>query len=418
MVRELGSELLPIEEVRETIFSLLSPLEAETCRIEAAQGRVLRSDVVANESIPPFDNSAMDGYGIIAADLAPASPESPIRLIQDAEVAAGDVPDIIPRSGACVRIMTGAPVPDGIDAVVPHELTTKVEGAIQFTAPIPAGKNIRRQGTDMKPGDTPLRAGQVLNSARLAIAATLGAAELEVTRPMRVAILSPGSELVRVDETPGPGQIRNSNAISLAGALRDAGAEPIDLGIVTDDLDTIRQTVEKAFEDGADAVVSSGGVSAGDYDFIRDLVRDVADPGHHFKVALRPGKPLAFGLFGGKPLFGLPGNPASSIVSFEVFVRPALRAMRGESEVLAPEFGVRFPFEYRYRGGRPFLLRTKVEADPESLGSFRVVPPGEQDSSFLASMAHANALVILPADADVVSPGEVLPAIWLGSHRP
>ncbi|MCZ6792724.1 MAG: molybdopterin molybdotransferase MoeA, partial [Planctomycetota bacterium] len=332
------------------------------------------------------------------------------------ELPAGGVPAAALSSGETLRIMTGAPLPEGADAVVPHEITKRSDAAVRFFAPVAGGKNIRRAGGDMQPGDRPLAAGQVLGSSQLAIAAALGYPELRVTRTPRVAILSPGDELVPVGETPPPGKIRSSNAPALAGALREVGAEPVDLGIVPDDESTIESSIRRAFDAGADAVVSSGGVSAGDYDYVRTVVERRADPAHVFKVAMRPGKPQVFGLFDGRPFFGLPGNPASSIISFEVFVRPAIRKMRGERDVLPPTFGVRFPFDYSYKPGRVFLLRARVEEDPA--GGFRVVPPGSQDSSFLASLARANVVIVLPAEGGRVAAGELRPAFWLSSYRP
>jgi molybdopterin molybdotransferase len=219
---------------------------------------------------------------------------------------------------------------------------------------------------------------------------------------------------VDVGAACGPGQIRSSNAYSLLGLLLSAGVEPLNLGIVRDTKAEVLGAIERAIAGGADAMVSTGGVSAGDYDFVQTVVREAARPGHVFKVAMRPGKPQVFGLFGGKPLFGLPGNPAASILSFEVFVRPALRKMRGEAAILDAPFGVRFPFEYRYKPGRAFLLRARIEPDPA--GGFRVVRPGEQDSSFLSSFADANAIITLPADQDVVREGEVRLAVWIGGR--
>lgn len=417
MAQELGHELQPLEEVRATILSHLSPLAAETCPLLDAYGRVLREEVVATSAVPPFDNSAMDGFAVQVADLAGASEAEPVRLRVQAALAAGDVPvsGLVP--GATVRIMTGAPIPPGTEAVVPHELTRFDEEFVTFFKPVQPGQNIRRAGGDLKPGEVPLRPGRVLRGPQLAIAASLGVSTVRVTRSLRVGILSPGNELVEFSRDCPPGKIRNSNALSLDGALREAGAHPVHLGIVPDNEKAILDAVEGGFADGLDAIVSTGGASAGDYDFIKKVVLESAAPGYAFKVAMRPGKPQVFGLFSGRPLFGLPGNPAAAILSFEVLVRPALRRLRGEEVVLETPFPVRFPFPFRYRPGRVFLLRTRVE--PETAGGspgFRVVPPGGQDSSFLASLATANALVILPAERGEITAGEVMPALWLGGR--
>jgi len=429
MLRELGHELVPLEAVRETILSLLEPAGVVELPLAEAFGRVLREDVTARENIPPFDNSAMDGFAVRVGDIEAATDEKPVTLRVQGGVSAGDRGDVHLSPGSAIRIMTGAPVPPGAEAIVPHELTRFEQDQVSFFRPAGRGQNIRLAGGDLRPGDIPLRSGTWLRGPQLAIAASLGYGQLRVTRRIRVAILSPGNELVDVGAPAGRGKIRNSNAYSLLGLLLEAGAEPINLGILPDGREEILEAVERALGLGADAILSTGGVSAGDFDFVQAVVREAARPGHVFKVAMRPGKPQVFGLFDGKPLFGLPGNPAASIVSFEVFVRPALRKMKGESQVLPVPFGVRFPFQYLYKPGRVFLLRARVEPDehqqaepsPGGLkgrlrGGFRVVLPGGQDSSFLSSLADANALITLPANRDRVEVDEVHPAIWLGGH--
>ena len=410
-MREFGHELQSLEEVRETILASVEVLPQQRCLLEEAHGKVLRIDLVA----PPFDNSAMDGYAVRVADIEAATEDAPVTLSVAGRVQAGDTADAPLESGTAIRIMTGAPLPQGTEAVVPHELTVFTDETVTFTAPIPAGKNVRYAGGDIQPGDRLLEAGTVLRAPQMSVAGVLGFAEVVVTRRPRVAILSPGNELVTVAETPGPGQIRNSNAVSLHGLVCEAGGVPMHLGIVPDTKEDILAAIHRGIEQGADAFVSTGGVSAGDFDFVQAVVREHGEPGRVFKVAMRPGKPQAFGLFDGRPFFGLPGNPAASIVSFEIFVRPALRKMRGEVDVLPEMFDVKFPFEYAYKPGRVHLLRTRIEPDPD--GGLRVIQPGSQDSSFLASMATANGIVVLPADGERVAPGESRPAFWLGSYH-
>lgn len=417
MARELGHELIPLETVQETILSHVEPVESESRHLVDAVGAVLREDVVACETLPPFDNSAMDGYAVRASDLRAASEERPITLEIEDVVPAGGSGERPLTPGKAIRIMTGAPVPGGAEAVIPHELTRHDERRVTFFRPARPGQNIRTAGEDFKPGDVGLPAGTVLRGPHLGLAATLGQARLRVSRPLRVAILSPGDELVDVGAPLGPGQIRNSNAYSLRGALVDLGAEVMDRGIIPDRRESVHGAVLSAVADGADAVLSTGGVSAGDFDYVRAIVEEEADPGYVFKVAMRPGKPQVFGLFEGKPLFGMPGNPAASVLSFEMLVRPALRRMRGESEIHEPRFGVRFPFGYGYKSGRVFLLRARVVPDDESAGGgFRVAPPGAQGSGLMRALAEANAIVILPADRDHVLPGEVFPAQWIGGR--
>ncbi|MEC8895910.1 MAG: gephyrin-like molybdotransferase Glp [Planctomycetota bacterium] len=412
-MRELGHDLISLEDARETMLSLVGVIDTESCATPEAVGRVLRQAVEARDLIPPFDNSAMDGYAVQAADLAAATEDHPVTLPVAFRLQAGEVAAEPLAAGSAVRIMTGAPLPPGAEAVVPHELTKFTDTEVTFSDPIKAGRNVRPAGGDMRPGDVPLGPGAVLGPSQLGIAATLGYASLEVSRRPRVAILSPGDELVDIAEQPGPGKIRNSNACSLRAAVIESGCEPIDLGIIPDNTPAIREAISAAIERGADALVSTGGASAGDFDFIKEVVSEDADPAHVFKVAMKPGKPQVFGLFDGRPFFGLPGNPAAAIVSFEVFVRPGLRKLQGCSRVLPELFEVRFPFEQHYKPGRVFLLRTRVEPSSEG-GGYEVVRPGEQDSSFLASLARANAIVVLPPEGGPVPEGATRPAFWMG----
>jgi molybdopterin molybdotransferase len=298
--------------------------------------------------------------------------------------------------------------------VVPHELTRFTEVEATFTRPVLPGHNIRKAGGDMKPGDMVVAKGTRLRGPQMAAAAALGRPHLRASRRPRVMVLSPGEELVWPGESLRSGQIRNSNAFGLAGALQEAGALPVLGPIISDSLLAIRKAIGQAREEAADAIITTGGVSAGDFDFVQAVVREDGKPGHVFKTAMRPGKPLVFGRLGGLPLFGLPGNPASALISFTVFVLPALRRMLGEEPLLPPCFPVRFTSDFSYRGGRVFLLRVRVEPDIENpAGGFRIGAIGGQDSSFLSSLATANALVYLPADRDLARAGEVFPAQWI-----
>ncbi len=417
MPRELGHELIPLEAVQETILSHVEPVGTESRRLTEAVGAVLREVVVAREEIPPFDNSGMDGFAVRVGDLDGASEDRPVTLEVEAVLAAGRASRRPLAPGKTIRIMTGAPVPAGAEAIVPHELTRHDERRVTFSAPARPGQHIRRAGEDFRPGVVGLAAGRVVRAHHLGIAGTLGWGRVTVSRALRVAIVSPGDELVDVDAPCGPGQIRNSNACSLRGALADLGAEVMDRGIIPDRKETVREAIFSAVDHGADAIVSTGGVSAGDFDYIRAVVEEDAEPGYVFKVAMRPGKPQVFGLFSGKPLFGMPGNPAASVLSFEMLVRPALRKMRGENTIHEPRFRVRFPFDYSYKPGRVFLLRTRVVPDDESpSGGFRVDAPGAQGSGLLAALADSNAIVILPGDRDRVHAGEAFPAQWIGGR--
>ncbi len=415
MPQELGQPLIAIETVQEKILEQVQPVETESRSLAEAIGCVLRESVLSRELLPRFDNSAMDGFGVRSADIGDASTDRPISLSIAGVVAAGDAGERPLAAGTAVRIMTGAPVPPGVDAVVPHELTVFDDDRVTFNRAVRDGQNIRRAGEDFRPGDVGLHSGRLLRAPHMAIAATLGWSKLQVSRPLRVAILSPGDELVEVDQPCGPGKIRNSNSYSLRGAVEELGATVVYSEIIADDKRAIRNAISAAIDRGADALLSTGGVSAGDFDFVQEIVREEARPGFRFKVAMRPGKPQVFGLFDGVPLFGMPGNPAASIISFEILVRPALRRMRGEAEVYEPRFRVRFPFDFRYPSGRVFLLRARIVPDLESTaGGFVVESPGKQGSGLLSSLADANAIIVLPADRDGVASGEAFPAQWIG----
>ena len=417
MGQELGHVLTPHEDVRDRILERIQVLPGETVALAASRGRVLAEDVTATEPIPLFDNSAMDGYAVRVADLQGAAKDQPVTLKVAGNLPAGVSGDEPLEAGTAVRIMTGAPLPENTEAVIPHELTRFTSSEVTFFAPARDGQNIRRAGGDIQPGDVPLRAGMILRGPQVGVAATLGRGQLEVTRRPRVAILSPGKELVEPWDKPGPGQLRNSNAYALAALLEEEGALPDVRGIVEDDPDLLRASVRAASDDGADLLISTGGVSAGDHDYVQAIVREDADPGWVFKTDMRPGKPQVFGVFDGVPLVGMPGNPAAAIVSFAVFARPVRRKMAGRQPTVPESFPVRFESDLPYKRGRVFMLRARVEPDLESTsGGFRFAAAGDQDSSFLASLVSANALIRLPADRDLARAGEVFPAQWI--HAP
>lgn len=414
MSRELGHNLTPHEEVRDTILACVDPLASEEVRLDEAPGRVLRTDLVATDPIPPFDNSAMDGYAVRVEDIARASESNPVTLEVVGHLPAGVTSNVPLGQGKAVRIMTGAPLPEGAEAVVPHELTRFTEHQVTFFKSATKGQNLRFAGGDMKAGDVPLVTGTLLRGPQIGVAATLGYSRLPVTRRPRVAILSPGKELVDPWEKPGPGQIRNSNAYALSAFLEEAGAIADVRGIVEDDPAVLREDFQAAIDDGADLLLSTGGVSAGDHDYVQLVVREDCDPAWIFKTDMRPGKPQVFGKYRGVPLLGMPGNPAAAIVSFTVFARPLLRKLLAQEPVVPSFFPVRFDEDFRYKKGRVFMLRARVEEDLASgLGGYRFAGAGDQDSSFLSSLVRSNAFIRLPADRDEVRAGEVYPAQWI-----
>ncbi len=414
MSKELGQSLRSYEEVRDEILEHIENLPKERVSLRAAQGRVLRQSVVCMDTIPPFDASAMDGYAIRAQDIEAASDDNPIVLKVSTTIPAGDSRELEIAEGQAARIMTGAPVPQGADLVVPHELTRFTDTEVIFNQSLPQGKNIRPRGGDMRPGLVVLQEGYILGGPQVAVAATVGETKLEVSRRPRVAILSPGKELVEPDCEPGQGQIRNSNAYCLAAFVTQAGGIADVRGIIDDTPEALREEIRLSIEQGADLLLSTGGVSAGDFDHVHRVITQDGNPGNVYKTDMRPGKPQAFGLLQNVPFMGMPGNPAAAIVSFIHFVRPMLRKMLGVAPFVPPPFSVRFTEDYTYKGGRVFMLRGLVEpAKIEDGGGFIFTGAGDQDSGFLASMALANAVIRLPADQSVAQAGQSFPAWWI-----
>jgi molybdopterin molybdotransferase len=398
--------VLTVEEALARILDRVAPLGAEQVLLDEAAGRVLAETVVAERQLPPWDNSAMDGFAVRAAEVRPGE-SLPIA----STVAAGHAPAPLPVA-AVARIMTGAPVPAGADAIVMREdAEESVEdgrAVVRFRISPAPGAHVRRAGEDVAAGAPVLAAGARLRAGEVGLLAALGRTIVRVHRRPRVALLSTGDELVDADRAPGPGQIVGSNAWALAAQCREAGALPTVLPIARDDRAAIRDALAEALT--ADAVLSSGGVSVGDFDFVRDALSDLGVIEHFWKVAMKPGKPLTFGTRDARPVFGLPGNPASSMVSFELFVRPALRRMLGHAEVLRPRAPVLLDEGYAHEGRRRHYLRGEVRRDGALLRARR---PGRQGSGMLRSMVGVNALLEIPEDAGVLAAGASVTAVLL-----
>jgi molybdenum cofactor synthesis domain-containing protein len=394
--------LIPLEEACAHVAERCVPMPVERVPTSAAPGLVLAESVVASEHLPPFDNTAVDGFAVQAADTAGA----PVRLKVVGTVLAGQAGDRAVGAGEAIRIMTGAPMPPGADAVVMVE-DTRVDGdEVEVHTSVSSGAALRRAGEDVQPGDEVLAPGALLGPAQVGILHSLGVRAVDVVRRARVGVLSTGDELVVGDAPLAPGQIRDSNRPALLAAVAEAGCEPVDLGCIPDD----DAAIEAAFREGAascDAILSSGGVSMGDVDLVKVVLDRIGDM-RWMQIAIKPAKPFAFGVLrggGGRavPVFGLPGNPVSSLVSFELLARPALRAMMGH---LAPgrtvvtaiaEDGLR-----RRADGKTHFVRVVVDANPP--GRFVARSAGGQGSHQLGAMAQANGLAVLP-DGDGVEPG-------------
>jgi molybdopterin molybdotransferase len=404
------AEPLSVAAAQARILAALTPLRSERVPIAEALGRVLAAPVVSRRTLPPFANSAMDGYALRAADIAAATTESPVRLPVHGESRAGTVPSRRVERGTAMRIMTGAPLPDGADTVVRHEDTDNGRETVCVRVAARHGTSVRLAGEDMRPGDRVLAPGHRLRAGDLAACAALGEVWLEVGRRPRVAVLSTGDELVEPEREPGPGQIVDSNAVSVAAAVREAGGDPVRLGIAHDTVVDLRRHLEEGAR--CDLVVSSAGVSVGDHDHVRDVVEEMGSL-DLWRVAMRPGRPLAVGSVRGVPFIGLPGNPVSSQVTFELFARPAILALQGAVQPHRRRSVARTLEPMEKPEGLETFHRGILEGggDGEPPG---VRLTGAQGSGILRSMVLADCLVALPAAGDLVPAGtlvEIIPLV-------
>jgi molybdopterin molybdotransferase len=394
--------VLSVAEALERVLAGVAVLGAESVPIAEALGRVLAEPVVADREIPPWDNSSMDGYALRAANTATASPEQPVTLLVVGEVAAGRVAAREVGPGQAYRILTGAPLPPGSDAVVPQEEVKRNGAHVALRHPVRPGAYVRNRGEDIRSGDRILEPGSALRPAALGVLAALGRARVNVHRRPTVAILSTGDELVDPATPLGPGQIPDSNTYTLSGLAVEAGATPLRLGIVPDRREELVQRFRRGLE--ANVLVSSAGVSVGDRDFVREAVESLGARLDFWKVNMRPGKPLTFGRIGECLFFGLPGNPVSSMVTFELFVRPVLRRLGGHRLLTRPQVRARALESIDNPGSRPGYLRVKLE---RRAGEFYARPTGEQGSAILRSMLLADGLAVVPGDTQVRVGGEV-----------
>ena len=407
--------LLSVDEARSRILSHFKPIGTETLPLAECACRVLATDVAAQNNLPSFDNSAMDGFAVIASDLADAAPSSPRTLKVVADIPAGTSPDVTLIPGQAARIMTGAPMPAGADAVIPVEETDFQDRTPGIFAPnavtvykaLNAGDYVRAQGTDVQSGQPVLQSGHQLRPQDLGLLAMLGVADVPVYGRPRVALLSSGDELIPVDAPLRPGKIRDSNTYTLAALIDDAGAEVIRLGIAADRREAVESMLENAAMQKVDLILSSAGVSVGAFDFIKDVVEAQGEL-TFWRVNMRPGKPLAFGRYKDIPFIGLPGNPVSAFVGFEVFVRPALERLSGLETRSRSRVRVRLAEEIS-SDGRESYLRANVR---EENGILSAQLAGHQGSGNLLSIVQANALLIIPSGVKSLAAGQEVDA-WL-----
>jgi len=406
--------LIPLEEARDHVLSACPPLGPVELALSDALGLVLAADLVSIEDVPPFANTAMDGYAVQSGDTAAASESAPVTLEVVGSLAAGQPPEPPVGPGQAVRIMTGAPMPPGADAVVMVERTAAGLGRVQILAPVSEGENVRVPGGDIGTGQVVFPRGSVLTPSHLGVAASIGARALPVHRRPRVGILSTGDELIDGGGPLRPGQIRESNRAVLRGLLAEVGCVPVDLGIARDTEAEISSALRAGLS-GCDAVLTSGGVSVGDFDYVKVVLDQLSGGAMRWmQVAVRPAKPFAFGVVDSTPVFGLPGNPVSSSVSFELFARPALRQMMGYVGPgrFRPRLAVLAEEPFRGAGeGRLSLYR--VSARLRADGRVGVRSSGGQGSHVLSAMARANALALVEPGAEV-EPGQELEAWLLG----
>mgnify|MGYP001556303521 CR=1 FL=1 len=405
--------MLSVAEAADRIIAGITPLGVERVALLDAAGRVLASPVTSPLTLPAWDNAAMDGYAVRAADIRTARGDAPVTLRVLETVAAGAFPSQPVTAGSATRIMTGAPVPNGADSVVRVEDT---DGGIERVAirdTRDALRNVRRRGEDIGKGTQVLDRGQPLGAAQIGVLASVGAAAVDVYQRPRVAFFASGDEIVDLDRLPEAAagtKILTSNSYTLHTMIRAAGGEPVNLGISPDDPAALREHFERSA--GCDLLVTSAGISAGEYDYVRTVLAVLGVQLDVWKVRMRPGAPLGFGWLHGRPWIGLPGNPVSTMVTFELFVRPMIRRMLGHTQLYRRPVPVTLAEPVSIGAKLTHFLRAVVSIDGDGTASARLTGP--QGSGILTSMARAHALLIVPEDRPQVAAGETLHALLLG----
>ena len=410
---------LSVDEARERILAAVKPLAPVSIGLAEAHGLVTAEDVASQVDVPGFDNSAFDGYALRASDVAAARADAAASLRVVGEVAAGRPGEVRVEAGTAARIMTGAPIPPGADAVLPFEDTDGVDwarrsgtgdGQVQVLEAAEVGENIRRRGGDVAAGDVVAPKGRLLDAAHIGVLASVDVTEVRVHRHARVAILPTGDEIVEVGEPMAPGQVRNSNAWGLTALAERYGAIVRRLPVAPDTEAGLRAAIRQGRD--ADLLVTIGGVSMGDYDLVRNVIASAGRMGF-WQINMRPGKPLAFGEIEGTPVIGLPGNPVSSMVCFELFVRPALLKLMGHGNLENPMVRPRALEPMRSSAGKRTYVRVTVRRDG---GELVCAPAGEQDSFRLTSMTQGNGLAVVPEGA-VIQAGDPVSVIALNERE-
>ncbi len=406
--RDEPAGMLGVDEARARILAAFAPLPAVEVSIHEALNLTLAEGIVVGRDVPPFANSAMDGYAVRASDTRDAQPDAAVQLQVTGQVAAGYLPEVRVEPGRAIRIMTGAPVPAGADAVVRFEETDEAGGTggvawIGIHRPVRPGENIRLAGEDARDGETVLTAGVRIRPAEIGLLAAVGRTRVAVHRRPRVAVLVTGDEVVDPGETPRAGQIWNSNGPMVAAQILQCGGEPVLLGVARDTTEAVRATLARAA--GVDLLISTGGVSAGDYDVVKDVLQAEGRI-DLWQVRLKPGKPLAFGWIGDTPLIGLPGNPVAAAIAFTQFARPAILTMLGRRDITMPTVQARLLDRIENHGSRQQYVRVRVDSTPDG---YVARLAGRQGSGMLTSLTKANGLLVVPETCAIAEPGMTLP---------
>lgn len=390
--------MISVEQAIGHIVAAFEPLAPEQVSLAAAHGRVLSEDAISRRTQPPVAVSAMDGYAVIAADVA----KVPVTLEISGYVPAGDAHEGTLQPGQAARIFTGAPVPDGADAIVMQEDTDATEAQVTVNESVDEGRYVRPAGLDFRAGDVGLRAGRVLSARDIGFAAAMNLPWLMVRRRPRIAILATGNEVVMPGDAVGANQIVSSNSLALAATVTALGGEPLQLGIAPDDREVLRSMVAGAR--GADLLITTGGVSVGEHDLVRSVLGEEGLELDFWQIAMRPGKPLMFGKIGDTPVIGLPGNPVSTLVCAMIFIKPALQTMLGAEVNVRPTLTARLGREVRENDQRQDYLRAQLSYDGG--GEPIATPFPQQDSSMMARLAEADCLIVRPPAAPALKKGE------------
>ena len=412
---EIMPEMISLEEARELVLSRVEALPTETVPMLDAVGRASAADLFSDIDVSPFAHAAMDGYALRAEEIAAASEDAPVELDVIAEVAAGDWFEGAVEPGQCVRIMTGAPVPTDVDAVVKYEVVGIVSGdgkegsRVSFASPAQVGSNIRAAGEEAKAGERIISEGEVINAAGVGFAASCGIVEVPVHARPRVAIIATGSELVDPTEVPTKGKIRNSNGYAIAACVQAAGGVPDILPAREDSLEGLKAAVSDAVRDH-DFVITTGGAANGDFDFIKHVVSDLGEL-LMTTVNMRPGKAQTFGIVKGTPVFGLPGNPAAAYVGFEMIIRAALRKMQGFTHFERPHIKAKLAQDVRKNDPRRIFMRGTLRKGAD--GEYTVTPAANQSSGLFGVIQRSNCMAIMPEGLESRKAGSIIECVLL-----